>query len=523
MKIQTALTAIVTMSLVHLACAIRAPLNTGLATWWGKNLIGNYMQIQEQDLGALCKSAPFDTIYLAGMVDHFATRGMPSLHLNKFCNASNAFAGFMMTTNGFTLPKCIQVEEWIATCQAMGKKVLLSISPMHETLKSDADGIKSAQNVWNIFLGGSSATRPFGNVILDGIDLAHRTNEVGYIGFMSELRRLMDLDARPYHLGISPECAFPSPRFGPTYDNTILSNMPLSIDFLNLMHLSSQVCSWGNQDLFWQTTETWAKWLQVSAPQIRILSTFPIIGWGYEAWINAMTGDFVPVADIYNKSAVPRLKSTYGLQFGGVALHDSSADAYNLPCLGSTTRYSQIWSSQISLSIAEAGKNTVDQCVPRSGNPIDKPVPTVTTTRKATGTNVWKPTSGAVYQPGQQTSQGLSMGAMAGIGVGVSIAAVGIAVVIGLAVMRMRKGPQDEETPKSPQPDEPQEEKSNEKSVEKPLEKPAEKPVEKAAIQKTTTIPAAPKPIATQTTTQTQTMPRQINYAMMKPVKNSLK
>jgi len=546
---------LVAITYLGMACATRAPLTTGrggLATWWGKNLVGNYLPSREQDLETLCKTSQYDVIYLSGMVDHFGTRSMPSLHLGNFCNASNAFPGYMTSTKGFTLPKCPRVEAWIAACQEMGKKVLLSVSPMHETLKSDADGVKSAQNVWNMFLGGTSDTRPFGKVVLDGVDVAHRTNEVGYIGFMNELRRLMDADTHTYSLGISPECAFPSPRFGPTYDNTILKEFPTTVDFMNLMHLSSQVCSWGNQDLFWKTATAWATWTKENAPQIQILSSFPIIGWGYEAWINAMTGDFVPVEDIYEKSAVPNLKSQYGQQFGGVALHDSSADQYNMPCVGSITRYSSIWASQIAMSIAEAGKNTADKCIPKSGNQIIDNRPTLTatsSTRRPTGTNIWKPTSGPTYQPGQSTSQGLSTAAIAGIGVGVSVAVVGVGLVIGLAVMKMRKGRKDEEAPKSPKPDSDTKPAESKPPLDKPAEKaagkPAAKPVEVASkpeIQKTTTTsepkpatqPAASKPVAKPAPVATQ--PKQTaapsnvrpstglpNYAMMKPVKNSLK
>lgn len=36
---------------------------------------------------------------------------------------------------------------------------------------NDGDGQKFAQTLWDLFLGGNSSTRPFGDVIIDGFDL----------------------------------------------------------------------------------------------------------------------------------------------------------------------------------------------------------------------------------------------------------------------------------------------------------------------------------------------------------------
>lgn len=36
---------------------------------------------------------------------------------------------------------------------------------------NDGDGQKFAQTLWDLFLGGNSSTRPFGDVAIDGFDL----------------------------------------------------------------------------------------------------------------------------------------------------------------------------------------------------------------------------------------------------------------------------------------------------------------------------------------------------------------
>ena len=54
-------------------------------------------------------------------------------------------------------------------CHANGKRVLLSLGGAAGSygFTSDAEAEQFAQTVWDMFLGGSSAVRPFGSVALD--------------------------------------------------------------------------------------------------------------------------------------------------------------------------------------------------------------------------------------------------------------------------------------------------------------------------------------------------------------------
>jgi hypothetical protein len=58
----------------------------------------------------------------------------------------------------------------IKTCQSKGKLVTLSLGggTGEVGFSSDSQAETFATQVWNLFLGGSSSTRPFGNVVLDG-------------------------------------------------------------------------------------------------------------------------------------------------------------------------------------------------------------------------------------------------------------------------------------------------------------------------------------------------------------------
>ena len=71
---------------------------------------------------------------------------------------------------GTALANCSFMAEDIKTCQASGKLVTLSLGGATGQIgfSSDAQAKSFADTIWGMFLGGSSATRPFGDAILDG-------------------------------------------------------------------------------------------------------------------------------------------------------------------------------------------------------------------------------------------------------------------------------------------------------------------------------------------------------------------
>jgi len=68
------------------------------------------------------------------------------------------------------LPNCSFLASDIQSCQAKGKIVTISIGGATGAvgLTSDAQAKQFADTIWNLFLGGSNDTRPFGSAILDG-------------------------------------------------------------------------------------------------------------------------------------------------------------------------------------------------------------------------------------------------------------------------------------------------------------------------------------------------------------------
>lgn len=54
---------------------------------------------------------------------------------------------------------------------------------------SDAQAVAFADQIWDLFLGGSSSTRPFGNAVLDGLDLdLEGGSSAGYVAFVNQIR-----------------------------------------------------------------------------------------------------------------------------------------------------------------------------------------------------------------------------------------------------------------------------------------------------------------------------------------------
>lgn len=79
----------------------------------------------------------------------------------------------------------------IKACQAKGKAVTLSLGGATGVggFTSDQQAQKFADQVYDIFLGGSSDTRPFGDAVLDGIDLdVEGGTSEGYAAFVDQIR-----------------------------------------------------------------------------------------------------------------------------------------------------------------------------------------------------------------------------------------------------------------------------------------------------------------------------------------------
>ena len=77
---------------------------------------------------------------------------------------------------GTELPNCQFLASSIQACQAKGKIITLSLGGATGAASFSSASQASAfgDTIWNLFLGGSSSTRPFGSAVLDGYVLLGR-------------------------------------------------------------------------------------------------------------------------------------------------------------------------------------------------------------------------------------------------------------------------------------------------------------------------------------------------------------
>ena len=65
---------------------------------------------------------------------------------------------------------CSSLAAGIQVCQSKGKIVTISLGGSSGSIgfSDDTQAKAFAQTIWDLFLGGSSNTRPFGSAVLDG-------------------------------------------------------------------------------------------------------------------------------------------------------------------------------------------------------------------------------------------------------------------------------------------------------------------------------------------------------------------
>ena len=174
---------------------------------------------------------------------------------------------------------------------------------------SGEDAAETALNIWELFLGGyptkSTATRPFGNATLDGIDLdiecaANGTDPMYYTTFVQQLRSLMQngssssaatesldteyaavetiLGTANYLITAAPQCVFPDAYLGPQLAGLALTDVAMQFDYLWPQFYNNHICQYNEADQgadFQQSFQNWSSWANASAPALEVLVGLP--------------------------------------------------------------------------------------------------------------------------------------------------------------------------------------------------------------------------------------------------------
>ncbi|KAJ2802638.1 Chitinase 2 [Coemansia guatemalensis] len=179
--------------------------NSNYVSYYGQNSARN-----QKSLGEYCKDATEDLIVLAFM------NGFPNILLN-FANACET------TFDGSTLLHCPSMAKDIEYCQSQGKAVILSMGGASGAygFGSESDGTQFADTVWNMFMKGNAAQRPFDDAVLDGIDLdIEGGGGTGYVSFIEQLRSHYSSDtSKKYYIAAAPQCPYPDAYLGSTLNS----------------------------------------------------------------------------------------------------------------------------------------------------------------------------------------------------------------------------------------------------------------------------------------------------------------
>jgi chitinase len=206
--------------------------------YWGQNGGGT---IENNDLSSYCTSTSgIDIIVLAFLYSFGNGNTIPSGTIGQSCYISTSGEG----------QNCAAVASSIATCQAAGIKIILSLGGASGsyTLTSQAEAQAIGQYLWNSYgnSGDTPVQRPFGNTFVNGFDfdIEVASGSAYYPYLISTLRSLFASDpAHTYYITGAPQCPLPEPNMGSIIANAQFDY--LWVQFYNNNDYAPDPCSLG--------------------------------------------------------------------------------------------------------------------------------------------------------------------------------------------------------------------------------------------------------------------------------------
>ncbi|CAN0884565.1 Acidic endochitinase [Linum grandiflorum] len=281
-KLFLLLPTLVFFSLIILPICTNAAAGS-IAIYWGQN------GAAEGTLSQTCASAKYQFVNIAFVPFFGNGRRSPALDLSGHCNPN---------TGG-----CRSLSADIRSCQSKGIKVFLSIGGGAGvySLSSTADARQFAIYLFNNFLSGSSATRPFGPAVLDGIDF---DIELGSNQHYNELARFLSgfRGGKKVYLSAAPQCPFPDGEMGQALTTGLF-------DYVWVQFYNNPQCEFnsggGSNKAFF---DAWNQWNGIKAGQIFL---------GLPASTKAAGNGFISPGDLINR-VLPVIKRSN--KYGGIML-----------------------------------------------------------------------------------------------------------------------------------------------------------------------------------------------------------
>ncbi|KAF5359163.1 hypothetical protein D9756_003174 [Leucocoprinus leucothites] len=289
--------------------------NDNVAVYWGQNSYGathgSDTANWQKALSAYCQDDAIDAIPLAFMNVFFSTGGLPEINFSSTCSANSG------VFSGTNLANCQFLAADIKACQARGKIITLSLGGATgaATFSSDAQAQTFADTIWNLFLGGSSSTRPFGDAVLDGVDLdIEGGGSTGYAAFVTRIRSHASGASKKYYVTAAPQCPFPDGNLG-----AVLNAVGFDAVYVQFYNNFCGLNNFNNPNA-WNFAQ-WDNWAKTQSPNRSVK-----IYIGAPASSTAAGSGFV---DINTLSNIARTTRSQFSSFGGVMLWDASQAVAN--------------------------------------------------------------------------------------------------------------------------------------------------------------------------------------------------
>ncbi|XP_028756079.1 hevamine-A-like, partial [Neltuma alba] len=204
-----------------------------IAVYWGQSF-------DEGNLAETCATGRYSFV-LVGFLSTFGDGQTPQLNLAGHCDPSSS-------------SRCTAIGTQIKHCQQQGIKVMLSLGGGYASysLSSSKDAQNVSDYLWKNFLGGSSSSRPFGDAILDGIDLDVQHSTLHCVDLARYLKS-HSTDSQKVYLSAAPQCPFPD-----AYLNTALDTG--LFDYVWVHFFNNPPCDYSeaNTNNFFKAWNQWA-------------------------------------------------------------------------------------------------------------------------------------------------------------------------------------------------------------------------------------------------------------------------
>ncbi|EKM83456.1 hypothetical protein AGABI1DRAFT_103656 [Agaricus bisporus var. burnettii JB137-S8] len=292
------------LGLIDLPCVVAFANNRSdnLAVYWGQDAAGH-----QRELSFYCQDDTIDIIPLAFLYVFFGEGGKPVINLANICSpGGKEFANS-------DLVDCSFMASDIKQCQAKGKKITLSLGGATAKVgfKSKSQAEDFAKDVWDMFLGGRSNTRPFGQATLDGIDLDIENGSSSYYSdFVNKIRSLSKGLKKRYYITAAPQCPFPDAKVGDALNKADFD--AVYVQFYN------NYCEASSPSAF--NFDTWDEWAKTKSPNPDVKVYI-----GAPAGPKAASSGYVDANALIKVAKDARKKYS---SFGGVMLWDADM-AYN--------------------------------------------------------------------------------------------------------------------------------------------------------------------------------------------------